>query len=55
VDKKAIPQDNKGAQALAEKAKGGNSNAAKALDKMNYAYKNGGCVMTKTNQQPKLV
>ena len=44
---------NAGIKALREQADGGNKNAKKALQ--NIGYKNGGCVMTKTNQQPKLV
>ena len=40
---------NEGVKALREQAKT-NPNAQKALDRI--GYKNGGCVMVKTNQKP---
>ena len=42
---------NEGIKALRKQAKT-NPNAQKALD--NIGYKNGGCVMVKTNQKPKM-
>jgi len=47
-----VEAPNAGIKALREQADGGNKNAKKALQ--NIGYKNGGCVMTKTNQSPKL-
>ena len=47
-----VEAPNAGIKALRKQADGGNKNAKKALQ--NIGYKNGGCVMTKTNQSPKL-
>ena len=47
-----VEAPNAGIKALRKQADGGNKNAEKALQ--NIGYKNGGCVMTKTNQSPKL-